>query len=84
MGEVISPFGRVPPGTADADIVADLERILEEAKRVEIVAIAYAYAAPNRDTTLGWCHGDNAGTHVMLAALTGLQARYLNHWMEGE
>jgi TusA-related sulfurtransferase len=84
MGEVVTPFGKFAPRSPDTDIVEDLERMLAEAKRGEIVAIAYACAAPNRDITIGWCNGDNAGQHTMLAALTGLQARYLQHWMESE
>lgn len=78
MGEVVTPFGpHLDEGPSDSTI-ATLEDLLEQAKRGEIVALAYAGVRPNREVFWSWCGEGNA--NLLMAGLTGLHHRYAKAW----
>lgn len=80
-GEIVRPFGpSVLAPEPDKDVVELLERWLDRARRGEIVAVAVAGVAPNRDITTEW-HG-GAGANSMLAAMAYLQFRYTKAYDE--
>lgn len=57
------------------DVVASLERLLEEAKRGEIQSLAYAAVKPCGDSVTGW--NNRAHYHQLLGALLVVQNRML-------
>lgn len=58
------------------DVVASLERLLEEAKRGEIQSFAFAAVRPCGDSVTGW--NNRAHYHHLLGALLVVQNRLLN------
>ena len=72
----VIPFrDNIPPGAANPDMVKTLERLLDEAKRGEIIGFAYATALPNDSQGSGW-EGTAAASHQLLTAVTMLHHRY--------
>lgn len=57
--KVIGLFGSAPGVQPDPKIVARLEDLLEQAKRGEIKALAYATVKGNEDISGGWEVGTN-------------------------
>jgi len=70
---VVSLKGAPIPGVANPDVIEMLERLLEEAKRGEIVALGYALVGPASQRT-GWRGGDNQNKFLLHSA-----ARLLEH-----
>ncbi|WP_273522369.1 hypothetical protein [Rhodosalinus sediminis] len=63
------------------DLVAELERMTEEARRGEIVAMAYAVVGGGDDLRTGWDGLAHTGFRLGAAVLC-LQARYADYLME--
>ena len=82
MSQIIAFKGGSIPGVADPDIVAELERLLEEAKSGDLQAIAYCTVRDDEKGT-GWV--GMAGTRDSIAAsIAILQFRYCAQMLEGE
>ena len=77
----ITPFrDSIIPGHPVPDVVADLERLLADAKSGRLRAIAYATVAPPLKGT-GWS-GDNGTSDAVAAAITMLAHRYAEGLLE--
>lgn len=74
MSKIVAFAGNIVPGEANPDIVADVERLLIEARSGELTAIAYCTVRGDSKGT-GWA--GNAGTRDAIgAAILMLQHRY--------
>ena len=73
MAEVVAIHGGTNPQEPVADIVADVEKLLERARSGELRALAYATWGAGDIKGTGWA-GD-AGTRASLAMVIGM----LNH-----
>ena len=74
MTKVVAIYGNTVPGEPNADMITDLERMLEEAKSGELQAIAYCTVREGHKGT-GWV--GNSGTRDSIAAaIAMLSHRY--------
>lgn len=64
--------------SAQADIVAELEKLLADARSGEITSLAYVVIRPAADVTSGWYTGDD------WLRLAGAVAVLQHHVMEGD
>lgn len=78
MPEVVS-FTR----ESNAEIVEELERLLDEAKRGEIIGLAFALERPGSYTAHGWKRSPLGNGHVMCAAIRYLDHRFTAGMVEG-
>ena len=82
MGKVIAPFAGTPaPGETLADVIEELETLLEAAKSGEIIGLGYFYVDPAKSVHSSWVPGKAPKTlmgyggsclhfRIMLAAST--------------
>lgn len=74
MSNVVAFQDCIPPGEANPEIVADLERLLSEAKAGDLIGLAYCTI---RDDSKGTGWNGNAGTRdAMGMAIAMLFHRY--------
>ena len=57
MSNVVAIAGAIVPGVPDIDTIAEIERLLSQAKAGEVVAIAHATVLANGNTRSGWAGG---------------------------
>ena len=82
MGDVHGIRGYVPPGTPDPGIVAELESLLEDARRGKVRALAYvALAAP--DSWLTRYKVPGFLLNATLGAIERMKARILAPDLDG-
>lgn len=69
----VVPFQNAEP---DQDLIADIEQLLEEAKRGEVIAFAYAITKPDGTVATGWVGHGNGARHSLYAGVNLLSHRY--------
>lgn len=67
--------GETAPGQVNAELVAELEAILERAKRAEITGMAFALALPDGLMECGWTNCSQ-GRYGLAAGILALSHRY--------
>lgn len=81
MGEVHSFHRKTPPkraddGTPEPAVIELLEKLLADAKRGNIQAIAIAGVRVGGLTTQAWEQGDGPNRHPLMASISYLQASF--------
>lgn len=83
MSKVVAFRECIPPGEVNPDLVADLERLLEDAKAGQLRGIAYATTLTTGAAATGWCGSDGA-RHPLAGAIMMLHHRYGAALLEDE
>lgn len=78
MSKVVSLKGAPLPDTADPDVIEGLEKLLEEARRGEIVAFGYAVVRPSSQAT-GWRGGEGVNKFMLHSAAALLTHRLVEN-----
>lgn len=82
MSKVVAIHGHTIKGAPNPDVIEELERLLEDARRGDLEAIAYCTVYPDSKGT-GWAGG--SGTRdAVAAAIMMLQHRYAAAILEPE
>lgn len=76
--KVVSFKGTPIPGTAHPDVIEGLEKLLEEARRGEIVAFGYAVVRPSSQAT-GWRGGEDMNKFLLHSAAALLTHRLVEN-----
>lgn len=74
--KVVGILGNVAPGEPVPSVVALLEKVLEQAKRGEITAVAIATVQPDGCAWNDWAH--KAEYYALLGSLARLQQRLVS------
>lgn len=70
MTNVVSIKGGPPPSGPDEGVIAELESILEEARKGRVIAFAYAVEHDDGFVDSGWNRGQRGNNFTLLAGLT--------------
>lgn len=80
--EVVAVHGGRDPSKPYDDLVKDLEELLEEAKRGDLIGMAYCTVRSNNDIGSGWAGA--AGTkHQLSSGILCLSNRYAHALVDG-
>ena len=74
---VVKAFGLHSVPEPSADIVERLQTLLAQAKKGEIIGIAYVVMAPSRAKRTGWVAGGICDNHDLVAGISILQHEFL-------
>lgn len=80
---VVAFKNSILPGEANPDMVATIERLLEQAKSGELRGFAYATFAIGDITGTGW-EGSDGSRHPISSAIAMLQHRYTEALLAGD
>lgn len=81
MTNVTALKGAAIPGDVSQAVIDVLEQLLDEARRGEIVGLAYTASVPNGDTRNGWAHAKGGG-HQLSTGVLILSHDYARAWLD--